>query len=387
MKAAKTSVLRLIALAVLVVSAALLTVPAAFAQQGGTSAPPVIPGSQGPGTGRVLEIPASQQPQTAVPEPVTPMAPQVGPELEIPTRQLRTQPGYAQATVTVTDRSGVHITDLTKDDFRVYEDGQPRPVEFFRKDLNAPVSLGIIVDTSGSMQPKIPQARAAIAEFIRNLNPRDDVFLFAFSDKPFLLQPFTTNHAAVMSRLALLHAYGRTALYDVILDGLIMVARGRYDKKALLVVTDGMDTASSSSLDQVVAQARRQGVLVYSIGIGDPNVGMGGLSIAFGPILLGGGGDLERVDARTLQTLSTETGAKTYIIREVGDGEMLRQATAAISNELREQYTVGFTSPDPSRTGYRSLKVDVPTHPDLTVRVRKGITIGHAPDAMAGDPR
>ncbi len=147
-----------------------------------------------------------------------------------------------------------------------------------------------------------------------------------------------------------------------------------------------MDTASSSALDQVVTQARRQGVLVYSIGIGDPNVGMGGLSIAFGPILLGGGGDLERVDARTLQTLSTETGAKTFIIREVGDGEMLRQATAAISNELREQYTVGFTSPDPGRTGYRSLKVDVPTHPDLVVRVRKGITIGHAPEAMAGDP-
>ncbi len=238
MRAAKTSVLRLIALAVLVVSAALLTVPAAFAQQGGTSAPPIMPGGQGPGTGRVLEIPASQQPPAAVPEPVTPMAPQVGPELEIPSRQLRTQPGYAQATVTVTDRSGVHITDLTKDDFRVYEDGQQRPVAFFRKDLNAPVSLGIIVDTSGSMQPKIPQARAAIAEFVRDLNPRDDVFLFAFSDKPFLLQPFTTNHAAVTSRLALLHAYGRTALslHDVILDGLIMVARGRYDKKALLVV-------------------------------------------------------------------------------------------------------------------------------------------------------
>ncbi|HZY58197.1 MAG TPA: VWA domain-containing protein [Candidatus Binataceae bacterium] len=388
MKAAKTSVLRFTALAVLVASVALLTVSAALAQQGGTVAPPVVPRGQGPGTGAVLEIPTNrQQPQTAVPEPVAPLAPQVGQELEIPSRQLRTQPGYAQATVTVTNRSGVHITDLTKDDFRVYEDGQQRPVQFFRKDMNVPVSLGIIVDTSGSMEPKIPQARAAIAEFVRGLNSRDDVFLFAFSDKPFLLQPFTTNHSAVMSRLALLHAYGRTALYDVILDGLIMVARGRYDKKALLVVTDGMDTASSSSLDQVVAQARRQGVLVYSIGIGDPNVGGSGFALAFGPLLLGPGGDLERVDARTLQTLSTETGAKTFIIREVGDGELLRQATASISEELRQQYTVGFTSPDPSRGGYRSLKVDVPTHPDLMVRVRKGVTVGRSPEAMAGDPR
>jgi Ca-activated chloride channel family protein len=385
-RATKPSVLCFLAVAVMVTSALMVCDTAAWAQQGGVASKLITPRGQGPGGGAVLEIPGNQQ-KPAVPEPAAPLAPQVGQELEIPSRQIRTQPGYAQATVTVTDRSGVHITDLTKDDFRVYEDGQPRPIQFFRKDLNAPVSLGVIVDTSGSMAPKIPQARAAIAEFIRDLNPRDDVFLFAFSDKPFLLQPFTTNHNAVMSRLALLHAYGRTALYDVILDGLIMVSRGRYDKKALLVVTDGMDTASASSLDQVVAQARRQGVLVYSIGIGNPNIGGSGLSIAFGPILLGGGGDLERVDARTLQTLSSETGAKTFIIREVGDGEMLRQATASISKELREQYTVGFTSPDPGRTGYRSLKVEVPTHHDLVVRVRKGVTVGHTPEAVASDPR
>jgi Ca-activated chloride channel homolog len=304
-----------------------------------------------------------QQPAAAASatEPAVPMAPQVGPELEIPSRRLRTQPGYAQVTVTVTDRSEVHITDLTKDDFRLYEDGQQRPLQFFRKDLNAPVSLGIIVDTSGSMELKIPQACAAIAEFIRDLNPHDDVFLFAFSTRPFLLQPFTTNHAAVRSRLALLHAHGRTALYDVILDGLIMVSRGRYDKKALLVVTDGMDNSSSSSLDQVVAQAHREGVLIYSIGIGDPNVDESGLFF-LGPLLIGSG-ELERVDAHTLQMLSNETGAKTYIVRKVGDGELLRQATESISNELRQQYTVGFTSRDPERAGYRSLKVEVPTIP------------------------
>ena len=214
------------------------------------------------------------------------------------------------------------------------KDGQ-RPMEFFRKDLNTPVSVGIMVDTSGSMEPKIPQAKAAIAEFIRDLNPRDDVFLFAFSEDPYLLQAFTVNHAAVMSRLALLHAYGRTALYDVILDGLIMVARGRYDKKALLVVTDGMDTASSSSVDQVVMQARRQGVLVYSIGIGDPSPGEIGFGIA--PFILAGNRD--HVDERTLRRLSTESGARTYVLGEVGDGEMLRRDCAAISEPGRESST------------------------------------------------
>lgn len=96
-----------------------------------------------------------------------------------------------------------------------------------------------------------------------------------------------------------------------------------------------------------------------------------------------GGGEDDRVDARTLQILSTETGAETYIIREVGDVEVLRRATESISNELREQYTLGFTSPDPARGGYRSLKVEVQTHPDLSVRVRKGVTVGRSREATA----
>jgi Ca-activated chloride channel family protein len=299
---------------------------------------------------------------------------------------LRQQPGYEQVTVTVTEPSGTYVTGLQKGDFKLYMDGQQRPIEFFRQDLNTPVSLGILVDTSGSMTPKIPQARAAIAQFLRDLNDKDDVFLFAFSSHPFLLQPFTMNHDLVMRRLALLHAYGQTALFDVIMQGLQMVQRGRYDKKALLVVTDGMDNTSASTVNDVVAQARRMGVLVYSIGIGDPNGGSGGVSVSIGPFILGGD-DQEHVDAETLHTLSTETGAKTYIIREAGDGEQLRRACENISLELREQYTVGFLAPDPKAGGYRSLRVDVPGKPGADVRVRKGIEVGpgSAP-ALAGGP-
>lgn len=331
------------------------------------------PGNQKSG-GSVLELPATRRQEVAPPS-LPQLAPQQGQELEIPSRQLRGQAGYTQVTVTVTNPNGGYVTGLTKDDFRVYENGQQRPVQFLRQDLNTPVSVGILVDTSGSMQPKIQQARAAIAQFLRDLNDRDNVFLFAFSDRPFLLQPFTSDHSLVMSRLGLLHAYGRTALYDVLLDGLLMVQRGRYDKKAILVVTDGMDTASRSSLNQVIAQARRMGVLVYSIGIGDPSPSSG-VGLAIGPLIFGGGGDLERVDAETLKMLSNETGAKTFIIREVGDGEALRNATASISQELREQYTVGFLSPDPERGGYRNLRVEVPGHPGDMARVRKGVTVG-----------
>lgn len=348
----------------------------ANAQQQGSVPPPrqQIPANQNQQSS-TLELPAvpRQQQQQGGALNIPPQVPQGGQELVIPSRQLREQPGYAQVTVTVTDPNGTYVTGLQKDDFKLYMDGQQRPIQFFRQDLNTPVSIGILVDTSGSMTPKIVQARAAIAQFIRNLNDKDDIFLFAFSSKPFLLQPFTINHDLVMRRLALLHAYGQTALFDVIMQGLQMVQHGRYDKKALLVVTDGMDNSSSASVEAVVAQARRMGVLVYSIGIGDPNAS--GLSIAVGPFIVGGT-ELDRVDAQTLQKLSTESGAKTYIVRQVGDGELLRRACESISLELREQYTVGFVAPDAASGGYRSLRVDVPGNPSADVRVRKGIEIG-----------
>ena len=344
----------------------------AAAQQHGY-VPPPHPLNNGQG-GSVLELPTTPGSQQGGNDALTMprLNPQPGQELELPSRALRNQSGYEQVTVTVTDQNGRYVTGLQKGDFRIYVDGMQRPLEFLRQDLNTPVSVGILADTSGSMEPKLQQLRAAISQFISNLNGQDDVFLFAFSNRPFLLQPFTTNHFLVRSRLALLHAYGQTALFDTIMDGLIMVRHGRYDKKALLVVTDGMDNASQATLQQVVAQARRMGVLIYSIGIGDPN--SGGVGIAIGPFMFGG--DMDHVDTQTLTDLSNESGARTFVVREVGDGEALRQDCAAISDELREQYTAGFVAPDPSRPGYRSLRVDVPGRPELAVRVRKGVTVG-----------
>jgi Ca-activated chloride channel homolog len=353
----------------------------AAAQQGGFA--PAAPKIQGQG-GSVLEVPTAPASQSGKDVPTMPqLAPQQGPELELPSRALRSQNGYEQLTVTVTDQGGRYVTGLQKGDFRVYVDGIQRPLEFLRRDTNTPVSIGILVDTSGSMEPKIPQARAAIAQFIRDLNPNDDIFLYAFSDQQFLLQPFTTNHDLVMRRLGLLHAYGDTAIFDTIIDGLRTVSRGRYDKKALLVVTDGMDNASRSTLPLVVGRARRMGVLIYSIGIGDPTPSRLGLGFGIGPLMFGG--DRDHVDAEMLRVLSTESGARTYLLREVGDGELLRQDCTAISNELREQYTAGFVVPDPSMAGYRSLRVDIPGRPELTVRTRKGVTVGPgAPPAYAG---
>lgn len=338
----------------------------AFAQQGRFQPPPPVPLTQGQG-GTTLELPTTPGRQGGNVDalPRLEQQPQ-GQSLTVPSRELRNQPGYEQVTVTVLNQRGNYVTDLQKSDFKLYIDGQQRPIEFFRQDLNTPVSLGILVDTSGSMDPKLMQAQSAITELINNLNEQDDVFLFAFSSEPFLLQPFTTDHRLVIQRLSLLHAFGQTALFDTILQGLFLVRHGRWDKKALLVVTDGMDNTSEATVAEVVHEARREGVLIYSIGIGESAPS----SVMFGLL------ESDAVDAPTLRALSNETGAKTFILKEIGDGVAMRNACATISRELREQYTVGFVVADPSRGGYRDLRVDVPSHPEDAVRLRKGVTVG-----------
>jgi Ca-activated chloride channel homolog len=356
---------------------------ASFAQQSELTLPPSVPRSQRQG-GSVLEVPTVPHGQFGGTASIPRMAPQEGQELTLPTRQLARQPGYNQLTVTIVDQRGRYVTGLQKSDFRLYIDGQQRPIEFFRQDLNTPVSIGILVDTSGSMEPKLTQARSAITEFVNDLNPRDDVFLFAFSSQPFLLQPFTTDHQAVIGRLSLLYAQGETAIFDTIIDGLLMVRHGRWDKKALLVVTDGQDNASEQNLQQVIAYARQMGVLIYSIGIGNSNVDSS--SISFGPLGLGLIAQ-DAVDARTLDLLSNETGAKTFLLRTIGDGAAMREDCAAISRELREQYTLGFLASDPGRGGYRNVRVDVPSRPDDKVRVRKGVEVGGTESASAEPDR
>jgi Ca-activated chloride channel family protein len=352
--------------------------PAGFAQQREYQPAPEVPQNHlQSGGGATLEVPVNRGQESNL-RPLPPIAPQSGQELSVAPHALRNQSGYEQVTVTVTNQRGNYETGLEKDDLKLYVDGLQRPIEYFRHDLNAPVSVGILVDTSGSMQPKIPQARAAIAEFISQLNDRDDVFLFAFSDRDWLLQPFTTDHRRVLRQLELLNASGQTSLFDTIIDGLLMLRHGTWDKKALLVVTDGMDNTSQAELQQVVAYARRMGVLIYSIGIGEEHA----VVVTFGPFSLPGE---DEVDASTLRQLSSETGAKTYILRTIGDGEAMREACRSISEELREQYTVGFVAPDASRGGYRNLRVGVPKHPEDTVRVRKGVTVsGETASASSG---
>ncbi|MBI3300568.1 MAG: VWA domain-containing protein [Deltaproteobacteria bacterium] len=321
---------------------------------------------------QVLEIPSRPQRSLEPPRQQAVIPPRPQPETPRPTQLV---------TVTVTDPKGRYVSGLEREDFVVYEDDVPQDITYFNTGENEPVSLGLIVDTSGSMFSKIDRARLALRRLVETIRPQDEVFIEAFNHQPMLLQDFTDSRMLLAQAVSSLRPAGGTALYDALLDGLRRVKSGRHQKKALIVISDGVDTASLSSLNQTVTAARRSGVLIYAIGIGNPSggFGAGGARITIGPFILGGGGGGmfdEQIDDRTLHEISDQAGGKLFVLSTadvVGNASVLDTATQTISHELRQQYSLGYTS---SRGGtrYRSVRVETrrADADNLVVRAQKG---------------
>jgi Ca-activated chloride channel family protein len=291
--------------------------------------------------------------------------------------------------VTVAKSDGSYVDGLSKSDFKLSVNGAQQPVDFFHAGEESPATVGILVDTSGSMTPKLPQAEAAIEQFVNTLGPQDDVFLFAFSNKPYQLQPLTNDHQALIKRLPLLHAYGQTALFDTIKQGVSEVQQSHNQRKVLLVITDGMDNTSSSTADEVVQAAKSSGVLVYSIGIGNANKPAPGQNVAIGPFVLGMD-DVEHVDAITLSRLAGANGGKSYIIQKVGDGEALKRDCAEIADDLhqRNSYAIGFVAHTPANYAPTTIPIDlqVPAHPDYLLQAPKLIPAVPTVEALSKAP-
>jgi len=355
--------------------------------------------------------PAPQQPPPAptlqAPVPSGKQVLELAPHSQPSPPDLSPQPGViapspqpAQArpsqlvTVTVTDREGRYVPGLKPEDFVVYEEDMPQAITYFNTGQDEPVSLGFIVDTSGSMLSKIVSARRALRRFLDTVRPHDEVFLEAFNQHPIVLQDFTDSRALLLQATTQLQPDGGTALYDAILDGLRRVQQGRRQKKALVVITDGLDVNSVASREETIEAIRHSGVLVYTIGVGNP--ASGPRTVAAGPVigpstmspfggpLMGRGGvgaypssqmnrADEAVDSRMLQELSEETGGKHFLLNTadvIGNGMVLDKATETISDELRQQYSLGYKSPLKGDV-YRTIRVEV-RRDGLNVRTRKG---------------
>jgi Ca-activated chloride channel family protein len=306
-------------------------------------------------------------------------------------------------TATVTDRSGRFLPGMTKDDFVVYEDNQPVEITHFSSEAT-PVSLGIVLDTSGSMQgEKWGAARDAIDRFLQQLSdPDDDFFLFRFSGGADLVQDWTTDRRALTWSLGRVNPNGGTAMYDAVAEAVPMAHGGRNRKKAVVIISDGNDTSSRVGVSEVRQLVRETEVLVYAVGIdgqGEPTImsrprpPIGGgprLPIPFpipgggrgggfpppgfpgtgggrgGGVYTTGGGD--RVNVAALREITDDSGGRTEIVRDPRD---LDPATANIADELGKQYYIGYPSPGHRDGRWHTIRVEV-RDPSLRVRARRG---------------
>jgi Ca-activated chloride channel homolog len=304
-----------------------------------------------------VEPPTSSTAPTKEPKG-TEAAPDNGPgALKIhPGSFIRVNVDMVLVPVTITDPLNRLVTGLEKEDFQVYENnGEQRIASFASED--APVSIGIIFDLSGSMTSKLTRAREAILQFIKTANPQDEFFVIGFNDRPELIEDFTSSVEDIQARLATVHAGHRTALLDAIYYGIAKMSEAHHDRKALLVVSDGGDNRSRYTEGEVRAQVREADVEIYSIGIFDP----------YAPT------PEERTGPQLLDDISSSTGGRLF---RVDDIDEMSDIAEKISTELRNQYVIGYKPKDLSRDGkWRKVKVKVnppPGLPPLTVYARTG---------------
>jgi VWFA-related protein len=302
-------------------------------------------------------------------------------------------------TTTVSDTSGRFVAGLRKEDFQVFEDGQPVEVTHFSAE-RVPVSLGIVLDTSGSMAgDKMEQAQAALHRFLDDLLDKDDeIFIYRFSNFPLLLQEWTTDRRVLNRVIDRLAPNGGTAMYDAVAEAVPLAEQGQHRKKALVVISDGNDTSSRTSITELKQEIRESEVLVYAIGIDGeservyrqvppPRQPRLPIPLPFpGPgrrpfPLLGQGGPLlaqsgririnpndERVNVSALRDMTDDSGGRTEVIRNPRD---LDPATASIADELSKQYYLGYQALGKKDGRWHSIRVDV-RGGRYTVRARKG---------------
>ncbi len=258
----------------------------------------------------------------------------------------------------VTTREGSPIMDLKPTDFKIFEDGAEQRISYFAKD-DAPVSIGFLLDSSGSMRNKKQKASEAAAAFFRTANAEDEFFLIEFDDRPKLAVPFTTDTDLLYKEISHARPYGRTSLFDAIHLGLEVMKGARHNRKALVIVSDGGDNRSRRTFSAIKSDVLEADVQLYAMGIYDSEgAAQGSAEEANGPELL--------------EHLAELTGGRHFPVLNLGT---LPEVSTRIGQLLRSRYLLGYNPTNESRDGrYRGVKLDVaePTDPGLRVQYRKG---------------
>src|SRR5262249_45140654 len=240
--------------------------------------------------------------------------------------------------VTITDDRDRLVTGLDKDNFQVFEGKQQQEIRHFSSE-DAPISLGIIFDVSGSMSDKINRAREAVMEFCKSSNPQDQFFMITFSDRPQIVAHFTDHVEDIQSKLAFSFPKGRTALLDAIYLGMTEMRQANRHKKALLIISDGGDNHSRYTKSEINSLVKEGDVMIYGIGLYDRNFPT--QEEALGPQLL--------------SNIAEETGGRAFTIENPND---LPDVAGKIGMQLRNQYVLGYRPEKAPKDGkWHKIKV------------------------------
>jgi VWFA-related protein len=273
------------------------------------------------------------------------------------TPRLVAQPGYRELVLSLAVGKDNKPAKLNPTDLKIYDGDKELPIKIFEQQG---VSLGILVDTSGSMAKKLDSTKAVLIELLDALGPESQTFLIAFSSRPFVLQAFTFHHELIANRLNLLHALGQTSLNSSIVQGLLMVRHGCNQNKALFVVTDGIDDNSSMTIAKMVDMARRFQVPIFVLGIGDKPKPSSNGSAVFAL-----SGELDMVDAQSLRGIAEASGGRSYILPETS-GPEARATAIAIANGIDNHYVVGFVT---DKVAKSKIRIALLNHPGSTLRI------------------
>ena len=268
-------------------------------------------------------------------------------------RVLRSGVDVVAVTATVFDAEGRLAADLPREAFEIYEDGEPQTITQFTNE-RVPLGLGVLLDQSDSMfGQRMADARAAVEQFLFELlSPDDEFFVLAFNHYPHIITRWTSKPGDVRSALAEVKPSGGTAIYDAVVGALPMIGRRTRERAALVVISDGADTASDLSVGEVRTALLRSDAFVYAIAMDSPT--RQAINTRVNPAALG--------------EITGQSGGRTEVVQDI-DG--LRAATARIAQELNSQYVMAYASPRATDGKYHSIRVRV-TRPGYKVRARNG---------------
>ena len=292
-------------------------------------------------------------------EPVVSIVPRSRPQPAggAPQVDLRVDSSLVQIPVHATSLIGTSITDLLAPDFRVFEDGIQQKIAYFVKQ-DAPLSVGLVFDSSGSMTNKIGKSAQAAAAFFMTANTGDEFFLVEFGEKPKLQMPFTSDSDQIYRKILHSRPFGRTSLIDAIHLALLQMKNARNSRKALVILSDGGDNHSHLTRREIKGVLLEANVQMYAMGIFDD-------LIKHTPE--------EENGPRLLDEFAFETGGYVYPVKNIDD---LASVGATLGNALRNEYLLGYFPSNSTRDGkYRNVKVSVdtlPGTPPLNVSYRHG---------------